>query len=61
MRYGLSILKLLEAVQYPPKDKETHCRGQVGVAGIIGENNKVDTAAQREALEPVIWQLPFIP
>ena len=58
LKYGLSILKLLEAAQFAKKVSLIHCRcHQNGNAEVIKEN-KADATAKRAALEPVTWQLP---
>ena len=62
VKHGLSILKLLEAVQLPKYVIVIHCRGhQKGNAEVIKGNNKADTTTKRAALEPVTWQLLLIP
>lgn len=47
-KHGLSILKLLRAVQLPKEE-------------LIKENSKMDATAKRAALEPAAWQLPLKP
>ena len=54
MKHGLSILKLLEAVQLQKQGAVIHCRRHQKVgAEVIKGNNKVDATARRAALEPV--------
>ena len=54
MKHGLSILKLLEAVQLPEKVAVIHWGSHQKVgAEVIKGNNKVDATARRAALEPV--------
>ena len=60
VKHGLSILKLLEAVQFPNSVAVIRCRGhQKGGAEVI-KGNKADATAKRAALEPLTWQLPLI-
>lgn len=59
VKYGPTILKLLQAVQLPEKIAGVHCKGYPKQdAEIIKGNNK---AARRAARNQVIQQLPFLP
>lgn len=62
VKYGPTILKLLQAVQLPKKIAVIHCKGHLKQdAEIVKGNNKADMAAKRAAQNQVIQQLPFLP
>ena len=61
VKHGLSILKLLEAVQFPKKGGSDSLQGSPKEGAEVIKGNEVVITAKRVALDSVTWQLPLIP